>query len=908
MKRILALVGFALASLVHAQQIPLSGSIGVPGSASVLGYQSIAMTDANRTLTSTEWAHQFLNVTSSVSLTATRSIILPLNQGQQYTIENATTGGQSILAIGASGSGVTIANGSTVVVASDGTNYLQTSSSGGGGGASLPTNAIVYGLSSTTSRAVTSNDIVNTVTPSANVNTGNQQLQSDSTVSSIIASAYCFGDSISQGTASVVGGWITYFNADYGISCNNQAVAGNNVQDETWHIFSSLNPGDSGNPIVASMIGTNNTGFTSGYQAVHLAGHAWAALSSTNKILAGNVLVTATGSQTTDTTFAFANGKTCSSGTCTLTYTANVGSPQFFYVWYKEVSSGANFSVTVDGSTVTDTVTGSNSISTSWSLAPNAEPTTVGLARFPASNTGAASSHVIVVTFQAGATIIGFGFPPTNRYRGITSPRVFMAGVPPQYLNANTTANLAVNALNLADSKILTGDGLYTPFVDVNANLDPVNDFYGCTFTGSISGTTLTVTLIGACPALQIGSNVFKLSDFAPASGVITAFGTGTGGTGTYTMSVSQTVSSQNMVAGPLNYTGSLAVGLHPNSGGDRRIAQLFESVINASPVVATGNLPGPLYVTTPAATGIAGFQQFIPHGYTDTLISGFSQCSGIRCGSKEYSGPRTFGFGQFVDATHEIGVGFISGGLSSEDDISWPIWFTSDGITHTGGLSIGGATAITDQSTLAIISPNTTTCSGTCAISANQNYYKITLTADSTLTFSTPLKAGFTSMVAICQDGTGGHSLALAGGTSILNWPAELIASNTSPNACVAFPMVVDGSLGLIAGNVGVALSVPVSSATGGSGTSGVTCLTAACTNLRGSYSVAGGTFTTGTLLTLAWPSTPSTYVCTASVLNSSTGASIGYHSVATATGITFSALTSATGITVDIDYSCQK
>lgn len=102
-------------------------------------------------------------------------------------------------------------------------------------------------------------------------------------------------------------------------------------------------------------------------------------------------------------------------------------------------------------------------------------------------------------------------------------------------------------------------------------------------------------------------------------------------------------------------------------------------------------------------------------------------------------------------------------------------------------------------------------------------------------------------------------------------------------------------------------AVSNPITSATGGSGTGTVACATASCTNLRGSYTVAGGTFATGTLLALVWPTTTTAYVCNGSVLNNATGASIGYHSVTTATGMTFSSLTAATGLNVDIDYACQ-
>jgi hypothetical protein len=66
-----------------------------------------------------------LVVTSSVSLTATRNLVAPLTKGFQWTVKNATTGGQSIKIVGSSGTGVTIANGSTALVFCDGANYVS---------------------------------------------------------------------------------------------------------------------------------------------------------------------------------------------------------------------------------------------------------------------------------------------------------------------------------------------------------------------------------------------------------------------------------------------------------------------------------------------------------------------------------------------------------------------------------------------------------------------------------------------------------------------------------------------------------------------------------------------------------------------------------------------------------------
>jgi hypothetical protein len=129
-KLILALV-LSFSSLLFAQsppQIPLTGNIGVAGSVAILGGVTLQIpSDADYTLTAAQWANKTLIITSAVDLTARRNLIAPLNKGQEYNVENNTSGGQSIQVIGASGTGVTIPNGASASVFSDGTNYIQVS-------------------------------------------------------------------------------------------------------------------------------------------------------------------------------------------------------------------------------------------------------------------------------------------------------------------------------------------------------------------------------------------------------------------------------------------------------------------------------------------------------------------------------------------------------------------------------------------------------------------------------------------------------------------------------------------------------------------------------------------------------------------------------------------------------------
>jgi len=92
----------------------------------ILGRATVSFTsDANKTITLTnsnalqDARALFLNLTSTLSLTATRDLIVPAIN-KTYIIKNGTTGSQSIRVIVA-GVGVTIPNGKTALVYNDGT-------------------------------------------------------------------------------------------------------------------------------------------------------------------------------------------------------------------------------------------------------------------------------------------------------------------------------------------------------------------------------------------------------------------------------------------------------------------------------------------------------------------------------------------------------------------------------------------------------------------------------------------------------------------------------------------------------------------------------------------------------------------------------------------------------------------
>lgn len=169
------------------------------------------------------------------------------------------------------------------------------------------------------------------------------------------------------------------------------------------------------------------------------------------------------------------------------------------------------------------------------------------------------------------------------------------------------------------------------------------------------------------------------------------------------------------------------------------------------------------------------------------------------------------------------------------------------------------------------------------------------------------------TSPLAVNNSGTGAGFTCASGISLCVNPSSNTVAPATISNSGVvaaAAASTVGGSLictaAAVTGCPVAAVSNAITTATGGTGTGTVTCLTAACTNLRGTYSVAGGTFTTGNFLTLVWPTTTTAYVCTAT-MNGGTGfLGIG-NDVATATGMNISAGVSILGLTVTVNYSCR-
>ena len=129
-------------------------------------------------------------------------------------------------------------------------------------------------------------------------------------------------------------------------------------------------------------------------------------------------------------------------------------------------------------------------------------------------------------------------------------------------------------------------------------------------FTGSTSGTTLTVTDVSS-GTIAVGQSLFGLG--VANETIITALGTGSGGVGTYTINISQTLTARSMNSSAVaaTFTGSISSGVNSvtitNQGSNYLNPVVsFGTVWTATTVVTLGQqiyFGANLYTVTTAGT-----------------------------------------------------------------------------------------------------------------------------------------------------------------------------------------------------------------------------------------------------------------------------------------------------------------
>ena len=106
--------------VLHSDGTNLLSGVGLDEPVSAVSMGS----DANITLTVAQAAARVLEMTSSVSLTATRNVVLPLGAGRLLVVSNQTTGAQSLVFKTAGAAGTTVASGKRAVLVGTATDWV----------------------------------------------------------------------------------------------------------------------------------------------------------------------------------------------------------------------------------------------------------------------------------------------------------------------------------------------------------------------------------------------------------------------------------------------------------------------------------------------------------------------------------------------------------------------------------------------------------------------------------------------------------------------------------------------------------------------------------------------------------------------------------------------------------------
>lgn len=140
---------------------------------------------------------------------------------------------------------------------------------------------------------------------------------------------------------------------------------------------------------------------------------------------------------------------------------------------------------------------------------------------------------------------------------------------------SNNTPTLVANYQGIRDYILSLDDGfsIFVSRLDSYESATVPATPQVMSFTGSISGTTLTVSTIPVGGSLGIGQRIYGSG---VATCTLTALGTGTGGVGTYTVSVSQTVASQ-----AINATIYTDESVHSNGRGALKNARTIAATLN---------------------------------------------------------------------------------------------------------------------------------------------------------------------------------------------------------------------------------------------------------------------------------------------------------------------------------------
>lgn len=419
--------------------------------------------------------------------------------------------------------------------------------------------------------------------------------------------------------------------------------------------------------------------------------------------------------------------------------------------------------------------------------------------------------------------------------------------------------------------------------------------FAGSTQAVTSSAVSLTADVSGIMPVANGGTNAGSAS--------ITAFNNITG----YTASGATGTTSTNIVfsTSPTLITPALGT---PSALVGTNITGTAAS-LTAGAATTAGTLTGALSANQllGSLTAIAPTGQTVPSCSTAssallwTSGTGFSCNTSITAAAVPASGLTGTTLASNVVTSSLTTVGTIATGVWSGTallaaKIPADVAYLDVAQAFTAGQAV---TKSTPAISTATFTPN-------FAASTNFDIGLIHASCPCTLANPTNIVAGQSGVIGIIQSATGGDTITTYG--------TDYIFTNTTAPTLSSTASAVDYYSYYVEDSTHIRMSfLPATAAisetatpTAGTSVTSCTCATGACTNLRGSLTIVGGTATTGTICSLAWTATPAAYVCTAT-MNGGTGfLGIG-NSVASTTGVNITAGVTVVGTTFTVNYSCQ-
>jgi len=218
----------------------------------------------------------------------------------------------------------------------------------------------------------------------------------------------------------------------------------------------------------------------------------------------------------------------------------------------------------------------------------------------PASATSAASRGIVALYPTPGlqSLILLQNQAQVRGMRTVSGGNYLVAVCGPYvYVMASDFNPTLIGTLNSNSGMVgITDNGLNVYIVDGSYRYTwRISNPASAVFTGSISGTTLTVTLLKS-GSIGVGQSLFGVG--LTAETVITALGSGSGGPGTYTVNISQTETSEimNSAAVAATLTGSI-------SGTTLTVTAVSGTLYPGQTIQGTGVTAGTIITTLGSGT-----------------------------------------------------------------------------------------------------------------------------------------------------------------------------------------------------------------------------------------------------------------------------------------------------------------